>query len=87
MRQGQSASIRVKDSGVGIEPAMLDSVFDLFTQTHQSLDRAQGGLGIGLTVVKSLVELDGGSVTAASGGHNCGTEINISLPVKPLAYR
>jgi signal transduction histidine kinase len=78
--QGSMASIRVRDSGVGIEPEMLESVFDLFTQSQQSLDRTQGGLGIGLTVVKTLVELHGGTVRAVSPGRNRGTEISIRWP-------
>src|SRR5262249_36024367 len=65
---------RVRDTGVGIPPEMLSSVFDLFTQVERSLDRSQGGLGIGLTLVRRLVEMHRGSVAAFSAGHNQGSE-------------
>src|SRR5205814_522321 len=58
--------LRVRDTGVGIPPEMLGRVFDLFVQADRSLDRAQGGLGIGLTLARSLVELHGGTVEAHS---------------------
>ncbi|HQU46385.1 MAG TPA: ATP-binding protein [Pirellulales bacterium] len=76
--------IRVKDTGAGIEPAMLPRIFDLFTQAERSLDRAQGGLGIGLALVRSLVELHRGSVTAISGGLGTGSEFIVCLPLVPL---
>jgi PAS domain S-box-containing protein len=75
--------IRVRDTGVGIAPDMLPRVFDLFSQADRSLDRSQGGLGIGLSLVKSLVELHGGSVEAHSDGLGKGTEFVVRLP--PLA--
>jgi signal transduction histidine kinase len=74
--------ISVKDEGAGIDPAFMPHIFDLFAQADQSLDRAQGGLGIGLTLVKHLVELHGGSVAAHSEGVGKGTEIVVTLPAQ-----
>jgi CheY-like chemotaxis protein/anti-sigma regulatory factor (Ser/Thr protein kinase) len=74
--------ISVKDEGAGIDPAFLPHIFDLFAQADQSLDRAQGGLGIGLTLVKHLVELHGGRVAAYSEGVGRGAEIVITLPAQ-----
>jgi signal transduction histidine kinase/PleD family two-component response regulator len=72
--------IRVRDSGLGIPREMLESVFGLFVQVDRSLDRSQGGLGIGLTLVRTLVEMHGGRVRADSAGPNCGSEFVIALP-------
>jgi signal transduction histidine kinase len=72
--------LRVKDNGVGIPPEMLSSIFELFTQVDRSLDRAQGGLGIGLTLVHKLVELHGGRVEAFSAGPNQGSEFVVHVP-------
>ena len=72
--------IGVADNGVGIPEAMLDRVFDMFTQVDGSLERAQGGLGIGLTLVKRLVELHGGSVEAHSQGSGRGSRFLVRLP-------
>jgi len=72
--------IAVKDDGAGIDPAFLPHIFDLFAQADQSLDRSQGGLGIGLTLVKHLVELHGGRVTAHSDGVGRGAEVAVYLP-------
>jgi CheY-like chemotaxis protein len=77
--------ISVKDHGAGIDPAFLPHIFDLFAQADQSLDRSQGGLGIGLTLVKHLVELHGGRVAAFSEGVGRGTEVVVCLPGKPAA--
>jgi signal transduction histidine kinase len=74
--------ISVKDQGSGIDPAFLPHIFELFAQADQSLDRSQGGLGIGLTLVKHLVELHGGRVSAHSNGVGRGTEINVYLPAR-----
>jgi signal transduction histidine kinase/DNA-binding response OmpR family regulator len=74
--------ITVKDQGTGIDPAFLPHIFDLFAQADQSLDRSQGGLGIGLTLVKHLVGLHGGSVEAHSEGLGKGTEMTITLPAR-----
>jgi CheY-like chemotaxis protein len=84
-REGSMVAIRIRDSGVGIPRHMLAQVFDLFAQTDRPLDRAQGGLGIGLTIVKSLAELHGGSVEARSEGEDKGAEIVIRLPAVAAA--
>jgi len=73
--------VRVADTGIGIEPELLPRVFDLFTQLDQSLNRAQGGLGIGLTMVKHLVRMHGGTVQAQSEGAGRGSEFVIQLPL------
>src|SRR5262249_36103170 len=80
-RSGSDVVISVKDTGVGISANMLAKVFDMFTQVDQSLEKSQGGLGIGLTIVKRLVELHGGSVEARSDGPGMGSEFFIHLPV------
>jgi PAS domain S-box-containing protein len=79
-RDGASAVIRVRDTGIGIDPALLPRIFDLFTQSDRSLARSQGGLGIGLTLVKHLIELHGGTVLAASEGPGKGCEFTVRLP-------
>jgi PAS domain S-box-containing protein len=76
-----AAVVRVRDDGVGIPPAMLGSIFDLFVQIDSSRHRAEGGLGIGLAVVKSLVEMHGGSVAARSDGAGRGAEFTVRLPL------
>jgi signal transduction histidine kinase/ActR/RegA family two-component response regulator len=75
-----AVEFRVSDSGVGIAHDTLPLVFDLFAQDERSLSRSQGGLGIGLTVVRSIVELHGGTVTARSGGPGQGSEFTVLLP-------
>jgi PAS domain S-box-containing protein len=77
---GTDAVIRVDDDGAGIEPALLPRVFDLFVQGNPTLDRPQGGLGIGLTLVRRLVELHGGTVTATSAGRGRGSAFTVRLP-------
>jgi PAS domain S-box-containing protein len=72
--------IKVADNGIGMSADMAGRVFELFTQAERSSDRAQGGLGIGLALVKSLVELHEGTVTASSGGADQGSEFTIRLP-------
>jgi PAS domain S-box-containing protein len=79
-REGCEVVVRVRDDGVGISPDLLPSVFDLFTQGKPSLREAQGGLGVGLTLVKSLVELHGGRVEARSEGLGKGSEFVVRLP-------
>ena len=79
---GGELRIAVKDEGMGIDAAFLPHIFDLFAQGDQSLDRSQGGLGIGLTLVKHLVELHGGRVTAHSAGPGTGTEVVVYLPAR-----
>lgn len=73
--------ISVKDHGVGIRPDMLKKIFEMFVQADQSLERSQGGLGIGLTLVQRLVEMHEGSVTAFSDGPDRGSEFVVSLPI------
>jgi signal transduction histidine kinase/ActR/RegA family two-component response regulator len=77
---GQDVRIRVRDEGIGIDPQQLPRVFDLFMQGDRSLDRAQGGLGIGLTIVRHLVDMHGGSVHATSAGLGMGSEFEVRLP-------
>jgi PAS domain S-box-containing protein len=81
------AVIEVADDGIGIEPALLPRVFDLFVQGHQETDRAVGGLGIGLTLVRSLVDLHGGTVTAHSDGPGQGSTFTVRLPVRKIHAR
>ncbi|NEU84247.1 ATP-binding protein [Nostoc sp. UIC 10630] len=78
---GSLAALSVRDSGIGIEPTILPELFEPFTQADRSLDRSRGGLGLGLSVVKSLVELHGGNVEASSRGINLGAEFKVTLPV------
>jgi len=80
-REGDDAVIRVVDRGQGIEPEILPRIFDLFVQGHQSLARSEGGLGIGLTLLKSLVELHNGRVEALSDGRDKGSTFIIRLPL------
>jgi signal transduction histidine kinase len=75
------AVIRVRDTGIGIPPDMLTAVFDLFTQVDNSLDHSEGGLGIGLTLVRRIVDLHGGSVQAHSDGPGRGSEFVVRLPL------
>lgn len=78
--EGDTAILRVSDDGEGIAPELLPDVFELFTQASTRTDVHQGGLGIGLTLVKRLVDLHGGTVEASSKGPGTGTEITVSLP-------
>jgi signal transduction histidine kinase len=82
-RDGREIVFRVKDTGIGIPPEMLGKVFGLFTQLDRSLDRSHGGLGIGLTLVKFLVELHHGTARAFSGGSGQGSEFEVRLPLTP----
>jgi CheY-like chemotaxis protein len=75
--------VRVRDNGIGIPAQMLGSIFDLFTQVDRALDRSQGGLGIGLTLVRALVEMHGGKVSATSSGPGQGSEFVVQLPLLP----
>jgi signal transduction histidine kinase/DNA-binding response OmpR family regulator len=83
-REGDEAVIRVRDTGLGIPPEMLGSVFELFTQVDRSLDRSEGGLGIGLTLVRQLVEMHAGRVEAHSDGPGRGSEFVVRLPLLRL---
>jgi signal transduction histidine kinase/ActR/RegA family two-component response regulator len=78
---GEQVILRVVDRGVGIEPEMLGTIFDLFVQAEQRLDRSRGGLGVGLSLAKNIVELHGGSIEARSEGSNMGSELLIRLPI------
>jgi two-component system CheB/CheR fusion protein len=80
-------AIWVRDTGIGIAPEMLPRIFDLFTQADRSLDRSQGGLGIGLTLVRSLVDMHGGTVQAASAGPGQGSEFIVRLPTLPISSK
>jgi PAS domain S-box-containing protein len=82
-REDGHAVIAVADSGIGIPSASIGSVFEMFTQVRGSLDRAQGGLGIGLSLVRRLVELHGGRVSAFSGGRGSGSTFTVRLPLRP----
>jgi signal transduction histidine kinase/ActR/RegA family two-component response regulator len=84
-RDGQEVVLRVQDTGIGIAPELLPRVFDLFTQGERGLDRSQGGLGIGLTMVRSLVEMHGGCVAGHSDGPGRGSEFIVRLPALPQA--
>jgi CheY-like chemotaxis protein/two-component sensor histidine kinase len=79
-REGEEIVFRVADSGMGIPPEDLPRVFDLFTQAQRTLDRSEGGLGVGLTIVKRLVELHGVCVSASSGGPGQGSEFVVRFP-------
>ncbi len=79
--EGAEIVLRVRDNGVGIAPELLPRIFDLFTQADRTLDRSQGGLGIGLSLVQKLVELHQGTVAAASTGLGQGSEFIVRLPV------
>lgn len=83
----QQAVLRVSDTGAGIEPGVLDHVFEPFVQADDSLARSMGGLGLGLAVVKGLVELHGGTASVCSGGAQRGTEFIIRLPLGMPASR
>ncbi len=82
-REGDDLVLRVCDNGIGIEADMLPRVFDLFAQAGRSLAQAQGGLGIGLTLVRRLVELHGGHVAVHSDGPGKGSEFSVRLPATP----
>jgi len=79
-REGDDAVLRVIDHGIGIPADMLPKIFDLFVQAHHTIDRSRGGLGIGLTLVRRLAELHGGSVQAASEGDGHGSTFTVRLP-------
>jgi CheY-like chemotaxis protein len=84
-RAGDEVVVRVRDTGVGLGSDLVPRIFDLFVQGDSSLDRSHGGLGIGLTVVRRLVELHGGRVEARSGGAGKGSEFVVHLPAGPSA--
>ena len=80
-REGGYAVIVVRDDGVGIAPDMLDSVFELFVQSRRTLDRSEGGIGVGLTLVRSLVEMHGGTVEGHSEGEGRGATFTVRVPL------
>jgi PAS domain S-box-containing protein len=84
-REGQELRVAVRDEGIGISPAALPGIFDMFTQLDRSLERPRSGLGIGLALVKTLVELHGGRVEGRSEGPGLGSEFIVRLPVGPSA--
>ncbi|HEX7622074.1 MAG TPA: ATP-binding protein [Anaeromyxobacteraceae bacterium] len=84
-REGGEVVVRVRDSGIGIACELLPRVFDLFVQGQRALDRSQGGLGLGLSIVRSMVEMHGGTVTAASRGAGLGSEFTVRLPAFEVA--
>jgi PAS domain S-box-containing protein len=78
-----AARVSVRDTGIGMTPEVLEHAFELFAQGDQELDRTRGGLGIGLTLVRQLAEMHGGSATAHSDGPKLGTEVVVTLPLRP----
>jgi PAS domain S-box-containing protein len=88
-KQEDKLMLRVRDTGIGIAPDMLPHIFDLFTQADRSLDRSQGGLGIGLSLVQRLVDLHGGTVQAHSAGLGKGSEfvVRLSSPTEETAFQ
>jgi len=80
-RENGQVVVSVKDNGSGIPSDKLDSIFDMFTQVDQTTERSQGGLGIGLTLVKRLTEMHGGTIEAKSGGEGQGSEFIVRLPI------
>lgn len=84
-REGDRVAISVRDSGIGISPEMLPRIFEMFTQIEHSASRTQGGLGIGLTLVRSLVEMHGGNIEAHSEGSGKGCEfiVHLALDLRP----
>lgn len=80
-REGDEVVVTVKDNGAGIPPDKLDSIFDMFMQVDRTAERSLGGLGIGLTLVKRLVEMHGGSIEPRSAGEGMGSEFVVRLPI------
>jgi signal transduction histidine kinase/ActR/RegA family two-component response regulator len=86
VRDGPNVHVRLSDTGIGIAPDMLSRVFELFTQARGALHRAQGGLGIGLTLVRMLVELHGGRASVESGGLGRGSTFSVTLPLVAVPH-
>jgi PAS domain S-box-containing protein len=86
-RHGNHALVRVRDNGAGIEKGLLPRIFDLFSQADRTLDRAQGGLGIGLSLAHRIVELHAGTIEAHSEGPGSGSEFIVRLPLAPAPGR
>jgi signal transduction histidine kinase/CheY-like chemotaxis protein len=83
--RGALIDLTIRDDGIGMSPELIASAFDLFAQGTRGLDRSQGGLGIGLALVRSLLKLHGGEVTAASDGPGCGSTFRVTLPLSSRA--
>jgi signal transduction histidine kinase len=81
VREGQLVAIKIADTGIGIAPELMPRIFELFTQVHSKSERAQGGLGIGLALVRRLTEMHGGTVTVHSDGPSRGAEFTVRLPI------
>src|SRR3546814_401303 len=79
----EGIEVLVRDSGIGLSEEQARSIFDLFIQADTAVERARGGLGIGLTLVQQLVEMQGGSVAERSDGPGCGSEVLVRLPAAP----
>jgi signal transduction histidine kinase len=75
--------VKVRDTGIGIAPEMLPHVFEPFAQGRDSVGRSRGGLGLGLSIVRNIVELHGGRVSVQSDGRGCGATFRVELPVGP----
>ncbi|QJR35018.1 response regulator [Gemmatimonas groenlandica] len=86
-RVGDRAQLHVRDRGVGMTPVTIESIFELFAQGERSVERSQGGLGVGLSLVRTLVELHGGTVRARSDGLGMGSEFTIELPAITTGVR
>ena len=82
-REGREVVLQIRDNGVGIAPGMLSRIFDPFVQVERRVERSQGGVGIGLTLVRKLVELHGGTVAAYSEGPGHGSTFAVRLPAPP----
>jgi PAS domain S-box-containing protein len=85
-QEDHQARIRIKDDGIGIPPQLLPRVFDLFVQGDRTPARTEGGLGIGLTLVKTMIEMHGGTASARSDGPGCGSEFTICLPAQTTKH-
>jgi len=83
--RGASIDLTIRDDGIGMSPELIATAFDLFSQGTRGLDRSQGGLGIGLALVRSLLKLHGGEVTAGSDGPGCGSTFRVTLPLSSRA--
>jgi CheY-like chemotaxis protein len=83
--RGALLDLTIRDDGIGMSPELIANAFDLFSQGTRGLDRSQGGLGIGLALVRSLLKLHGGEVSAASDGPGCGSTFRVTLPLSSRA--
>ena len=80
-QEDRQVVLQVEDQGIGIEPQLMGSIFELFVQSDETLARSEGGMGVGLALVKALVEMHGGSVSAHSAGRDCGSQFVVRLPL------